>query len=71
MKAPLRFRRPCAMPRRCWMRGFRASVAGPGPDGKPAQIGAICMTGTKAPMDERNAQIARIGAAIVLMHPLR
>ena len=46
-------------------RGSRAIVAAFGPDGKPDQIVAIYMTETKASIEERNGQIARIGAEIV------
>lgn len=46
-------------------RGSRAIVAAFGPDGKPDRIVAIYMTDTNAPIEERNGQIARIGAEIM------
>ncbi|MBH1930402.1 RUB family broad-spectrum class A beta-lactamase [Serratia rubidaea] len=46
-------------------RGSRGIVAALGPDGKPSRIVVIYLTGTKATMDERNKQIADIGAALI------
>jgi len=46
-------------------RGARGIVAALGPDGKPSRIVVIYLTGTQATMDERNAQIAEIGDALI------
>ncbi|RJE89156.1 class A beta-lactamase [Paracoccus onubensis] len=46
-------------------RGARGIVAALGPDGQPGRIVVVYMTETEATLDERNEQIARIGAAIV------
>ncbi|EEP4553708.1 serine hydrolase, partial [Salmonella enterica subsp. enterica serovar Corvallis] len=36
-----------------------------GPDGKPSRIVVIYTTGSQATMDERNRQIAEIGASLI------
>lgn len=46
-------------------RGSRGIIAALGPDGKAARIVVIYLTGTPAAMDERNKQIAAIGATLV------
>lgn len=46
-------------------RGSRGIIAALGPDGKAARIVVIYLTGTPATMDERNKQIAAIGATLV------
>lgn len=46
-------------------RGSRGIVAALGPDGKPARIVVIYITGTQATMDERNKKIADIGASLI------
>lgn len=46
-------------------RGSRGIVAALGPDGKPARIVVIYITGTEATMDERNKKIAGIGASLI------
>lgn len=46
-------------------RGSRGIVAALGPEGKPARIVVIYMTGTQATMDERNQKIAEIGASLI------
>ncbi|WP_437432297.1 class A beta-lactamase [Yokenella regensburgei] len=46
-------------------RGSRGIVAALGPDGKPARIVVIYLTGTQATMDERNKKIAEIGASLI------
>lgn len=46
-------------------RGSRGIVAVLGPDGKPSRIVVIYLTGTQATMDERNKQIAEIGASLI------
>ena len=46
-------------------RGSRGIIAALGPDGKAARIVVIYLTGTPAAMDERNKQIAAIGATLI------
>nr|ANG15588.1 beta-lactamase TEM-1 variant [synthetic construct] len=46
-------------------RGSRGIIAALGPDGKPSRIVAIYTTGSQATMDERNRQIAEIGASLI------
>uniref|UniRef100_UPI00311CE1C6 TEM-1 Beta Lactmase Variant 80.b n=1 Tax=Escherichia coli TaxID=562 RepID=UPI00311CE1C6 len=46
-------------------RGSRGIVAALGPPGKPPRIVVIYLTETEATMDERNAAIAEIGAALI------
>ncbi|WP_407302672.1 PLA family class A beta-lactamase [Raoultella planticola] len=46
-------------------RGSRGIIAALGSDGKAARIVVIYLTGTPATMDERNKQIAAIGATLV------
>lgn len=46
-------------------RGSRGIVAALGPEGKPARIVVIYITGTEATMDERNKKIADIGASLI------
>ncbi|QFQ89862.1 class A beta-lactamase (plasmid) [Paracoccus kondratievae] len=46
-------------------RGARAIVAALGPNGAPERIMVIYMTETDAALDERNAQIAKIGKALI------
>lgn len=46
-------------------RGSRGIIAALGPDGKPSRIVVIYLTGTQATMDERNRQIAEIGASLI------
>nr|3ZDJ_A Chain A, ENCA BETA-LACTAMASE [synthetic construct]3ZDJ_B Chain B, ENCA BETA-LACTAMASE [synthetic construct] len=46
-------------------RGSRGIIAVLGPDGKPSRIVVIYLTETQASMDERNQQIAEIGAALI------
>ncbi|RAN85996.1 class A beta-lactamase, partial [Bacillus sp. SRB_28] len=46
-------------------RGSRGIIAALGPDGQPARIVIIYLTGTEASMDERNRQIAEIGETLV------
>lgn len=45
--------------------GSRGIVAVLGPDGKPSRIVIIYLTGSSATMDERNKQIAEIGASLI------
>lgn len=45
--------------------GSRGIVAVLGPDGKPSRIVIIYLTGSSASMDERNKQIAEIGALLI------
>lgn len=45
--------------------GSRGIVAILGPDGKPSRIVIIYLTGSSATMDERNKQIAEIGASLI------
>ena len=40
-------------------------IAALGPDGKPSRIVVIYTTGAQATMDERNRQIAEIGASMI------
>ncbi|KZJ97148.1 hypothetical protein AWH00_20320 [Escherichia coli] len=40
-------------------------MAALGPDGKPSRIVVIYTTGSQATMDERNRQIAEIGASLI------
>lgn len=47
-------------------RGARAIVGALGPNGQPGRIVVIYMTETDASLEERNAEIAEIGAAIVV-----
>ena len=46
-------------------RGSRGIIAALGPDGKPSRIVVIYTTGSQATMDERNRQIAEIGASLI------
>lgn len=46
-------------------RGSRGIVAALGPDGKPSRIVVIYLTDSQATMDERNKQIAGIGATLI------
>lgn len=46
-------------------RGSRGIIAALGPDGQPARIVIIYLTGTEASMEERNRQIAEIGEMLV------
>ena len=46
-------------------RGSRGIVAALGPDGKPSRIVVVYLTETQATMDERNKQIAEIGASLI------
>lgn len=46
-------------------RGSRGIVAALGPDGKPSRIVVIYLTESTATMDERNKQIAEIGASLI------
>ncbi|MBY4859822.1 serine hydrolase [Burkholderia contaminans] len=46
-------------------RGSRGIIAALGPDGKPSRILVIYTTGSQATMDERNRQIAEIGASLI------
>lgn len=46
-------------------RGSRGIIAALGPDGQPARIVIIYLTGTEASMEERNRQIAGIGETLV------
>lgn len=46
-------------------RGSRGVIAALGPDGKPSRIIVIYLTGSQATMDERNKQIAGIGASLI------
>lgn len=43
----------------------RGIIAALGPDGKPSRIVVIYTTGSQATMDERNRQIAEIGASLI------
>ncbi|EJJ79917.1 beta-lactamase TEM, partial [Klebsiella pneumoniae subsp. pneumoniae KPNIH12] len=45
--------------------GRRGIIAALGPDGKPSRIVVIYTTGSQATMDERNRQIAEIGASLI------
>lgn len=45
--------------------GSRGIIAVLGPDGKPSRIVIIYLTGSHATMDERNKQIAEIGASLI------
>ncbi len=45
-------------------RGSRGIIAALGPDGKPSRI-VVITTGSQATMDERNRQIAEIGASLI------
>lgn len=45
--------------------GSRGIVAVLGPDGKPSRIVIIYLTGSRTTMDERNKQIAEIGASLI------
>lgn len=46
-------------------RGSRGIIAALGPDGKPSRIVVIYLTENDASMDERNKQIAEIGASLI------
>jgi beta-lactamase class A TEM len=46
-------------------RGSRGIVAALGPDGKPSRIVVIYVTESQATMEERNRQIAGIGATLI------
>ncbi|HHL8291361.1 TPA: serine hydrolase, partial [Escherichia coli] len=46
-------------------RGSRGIIAALGPDGKPSRIVVIYTTGSQATMDERDRQIAEIGASLI------
>lgn len=46
-------------------RGSRGIIAALGPDGQPARIVIIYLTGTEASMEERNREIAGIGETLI------